>query len=954
MSSLSRKFSSPRLAIRLLATAGVLASAALGAPATSVAAECPNQSLREQQAYNYLPDCRGLELASPVLKNGEEVETKGILSTVLPFAAAANGPAVAYLASGGLPGTESAGLYTQYLALGGALQQPWQNVSLNPDAKLAVIEGVGPRSTGEFEYYAPDMSCGVVSSRLPIELPSGEAPGEFIKNLYRWDAADKTYHLLTNARPSFVETDTEVQESSETLELDGATPDCSHVIFESKSDVYAGGPLGALYKADGTGVEIASVLPNGTHVAVSARIGRGEHGSNIGAISEDGSRVFFTALVEAGAQDQFRPGIFMREGGTTIEVSKPQGGPAAQDTGAKFEAASSDGSRVFFIANYGLTATSSSGTEALTQCETANGNGCDLYEYDVESKVLTDLSVDVEASTGDKKGASVPSVVGLSPDGSDVYFTSTGQLVPGKGNTQVKNETVSAKAFGEIGLLNFNLIRTVAVAAGTEGNSIVVKFLGGESKTLGVTTAGKTITVQLATDASSTVTSTGEQVIAAINAEPAAAKLVLADNGLGGTGGSGSALVGEYQLTGGGPPIPEAEVTRGEVNLYHHSGGTNSYVSTIGAVEAGHSPNGKESEPEIDTVASGGEGHGLKFLTARVSTSGDFLLFATRVKVKEFDGTEYNNEDQKAAGHFDWIQYEYSAASGQVTCVSCNPNRSVRPLEFEAAVKGPFTPLAPFVETRNGAMQRFLSDDGRVFFNSYAPLVAQATNSNVNVYEWKPAGLGDCPAANLAGCVAILDSGTDTFPTYVEAASADGSHAYITTHEALVPQDIDGLRDLYDVRVDGGIPAPPGALECSGEECQGPAGGGLAGTGHASENSIAGNLPPGTVVITPPTGGTLGGVKGFTKRMVKGSSVMVTVVAPSAGRVSASGKGLKTAKMSVSKAGSFKLKVALTAKEKKLLAAKRKHKKGVTLTVRISFAPTSGKASTASAKVTFK
>jgi len=817
----------PRLLLALVA----VALCALAAPGSSSAAACPNQEFRDLQGASYLPDCRAFELSSPVLKNGEEVETKGVVANGVPFSAAAEGSSVAYEASGGIPGTESAGLYTQYLALGGPLRQPWTNVSLNPSATLGVIEGIGPHKTGEFEYYAPDLSCGVMKTVLPIAVPTGETAEEQISNLYRWDASTNTYHLLTNSRPTSL---AESQESGGTMRVTGVSADCSTVTFESDNE-FNGGPSDALYKASGGAVETVSILPNGKSTNITP-IQRGEQGSNINELSSDGSRVFFAAEAEPGSE---RQGVFMRQGGVTSEISKPQGGAAPLDTGARFQAASQDGSRVFFTANYGLTPTTSTGPEAPTTCTLSSGDGCDLYEYNVESSTLTDISVD----TTDAKGANVRGVVGLTPDGSHVYFSTSGQLVPGRGRTQTEN---------------------------------------GENEN---------------------------------------------------------------------PAKPRAKATNGEANVYLYAGGAPTYVTTIGATEAGHPPTvGDNQQSEVDTISSGGQGHGLKHLTARVSSSGDYLLFATRAAVSEFDGSTYDNEDQNVAGQFDFEQYEYSLASGKVTCVSCNPVRSVRPVE----PAGPFAALGPFTEVRNGSQQRFLSDSGRVFFNSYAPLAAAAVNGTVNAYEWAPPGVGDCSAQNAAGCVAILDSGTDPFPTYVEAASADGSNVYITTHAQLAPQDIDGLRDVYDVRVEGGIPLPAGPSECSGEACQGPAGGGLSTSRRASETAAAGgNVAPGTGG-GPGAGVGGGSVKGFTKRVVRGTSVALTVMAPSAGKITASGSGLKSKSVTVAKAATYKLKIVLTAKEIKLLKQRRKHRKGVTLKVKTAFVPTTGRASAVSSTVTFK
>ena len=116
--------------------------------------------------------------------------------------------------------------------------------------------------------------------------------------------------------------------------------------------------------------------------------------------------------------------------------------PEVRDTGAKFEAASADGARVFFVANYGLV-----GADGTSNCllMTVNnqkdenngaGTGCDLYEYDVQGGSLNNLSADAT----DPHGADVRGVLGISEDGSVVYFAATGQLVPDEGNTAEEDE----------------------------------------------------------------------------------------------------------------------------------------------------------------------------------------------------------------------------------------------------------------------------------------------------------------------------------------------------------------------------------------------------------------------------------------------------------------------------------------------------------------------------------
>ncbi len=169
-----------------------------------------------------------------------------------------------------------------------------------------------------------------------------------------------------------------------------------------------------------------------------------------------------------------------------------------------------------------------------------------------------------------------------------------------------------------------------------------------------------------------------------------------------------------------------------------------------------------------------------------------------------------------------------------------------------------------------------------------------------------------------------------------------------------MPQDQDGLNDMYDVRVGGGIPAPPPAPSCSAEmqSCQ-PPGPGLGGSPHASESGLGGGNVSGTpskpVTVVEGTHA----VKAFVRGKVKGTTARVSVVAPAKGKIVASGAGLKGAHVGAGGAGTYVLKVSLTAKEKRLLRHKHKHKQKLKLKLRVSFSPASGQGSVARVSLTF-
>jgi hypothetical protein len=106
----------------------------------------------------------------------------------------------------------------------------------------------------------------------------------------------------------------------------------------------------------------------------------------------------------------------------TVLVSAPhrlQENPAGTRE-ARYRGASADGSRVLFTSSAELTEDAYTGSE---------GQGEDLYEYDLETGALTDLTATTEAQrVEDPNGAAVLGVAQISEDGSYLYFVAEGVL----------------------------------------------------------------------------------------------------------------------------------------------------------------------------------------------------------------------------------------------------------------------------------------------------------------------------------------------------------------------------------------------------------------------------------------------------------------------------------------------------------------------------------------------
>jgi virginiamycin B lyase len=211
--------------------------------------------------------------------------------------------------------------------------------------------------------------------------------------------------------------------------------------------------------------------------------------------------------------------------------------------------------------------------------------------------------------------------------------------------------------------------------------------------------------------------------------------------------------------------------------------------------------------------------------TSRVSPDGRTLLFRSREQLSDYEN-----------GGLPQL-YRYRVGEG-LSCVSCNPTGATPTGSATLASLRPAT-LQP-ARSYSSVTSRNLSADGnRVFFETTDALVGAdvngkedcpsigSENSGVpvcrDVYMWEAEGSGSCEAAFANdGCLYLLSSGKDTEPSFFADASASGDDAFIFTSDQLVGQDKDELRDVYDVRVGGGLDSqnPPPAEICEGEGCK--------------------------------------------------------------------------------------------------------------------------------------
>ena len=335
------------------------------------------------------------------------------------------------------------------------------------------------RSGGIELFTASDLGCGVVQSPQTLTPDTPDVMREVGANSLYTRGADGSYELLTTLLPSNL-TDAVVRASLTNLTVVytvfGASPDCGRVVFRSWNGFrYPGLNGSGLYESDHGTMRNVAVLPGGSDPAgslpgnfrvggqvASAVAGSGE-GVNFGitsrAVSEDGARTYFTAFSNSGS-DSGKPALFLRENGTTTKVSASKTATVNQQ--AYFQGASADGSKTVFMANYGLTPTSSTGPVA-TSCTNMPPQPCALYLYDVDTDELVDISA--TSDPANTNGASVDGIVAASDDMSRVYFAARGQLVAGRGSTYAEN---AARATANVYLWDDGTLRYVATIAATD------------------------------------------------------------------------------------------------------------------------------------------------------------------------------------------------------------------------------------------------------------------------------------------------------------------------------------------------------------------------------------------------------------------------------------------------------------------------------------------------------
>ena len=411
-------------------------------------------------AVGLLADSRQWEMVSPPVKGGPLLPPSIVHPSMVQAAAA--GGALAYGSEASGPIGEAEGnrsvATTQFLFDRGANEWSGQDIT-TPHNKG---EGFGAGAAPEYRLFSSDLSLSVVEPEIshgekgePLEQPP-LAPGSQEKTIYvrpdppltpgaaeqaSYDEAAANREYLAPGYLPLVSSlnVTPGTKFGPSLEFEDATPDLSHVVFESEVPLTAGATGSGLYEWNaGAGnalslVSIAEPAKEPGHEVPAVAPQLGGPGNPRNAISSDGTRVIFTSGFSSENGENESAYLFMRDTttGKTIQLNAVQGTehsePGPNDLINReadhvvYETASADGSKIFFRDTWPL-------TDESRLHPTGANHPTDLYEYDLTTHTLTDLTVDERAGETADVLKSMP---GASADGSIAYFVANGVLAPG-------------------------------------------------------------------------------------------------------------------------------------------------------------------------------------------------------------------------------------------------------------------------------------------------------------------------------------------------------------------------------------------------------------------------------------------------------------------------------------------------------------------------------------------
>ena len=428
--------------------------------------------------------------------------------------------------------------------------------------------------------------------------------------------------------------------------------------------------------------------------------------------------------------------------------------PGGAEEFLRFPAVSTDGSRVLI----------STATAPTTQhCFESSNRSCPRFTdtpVHLYMRVADLATLDIAEDPTTHEPAPVH-YLGMTPSGSDVYFTTEEQLLPEDEDSSVDLYMWSA-AKAEAGEQPLTLISNGAAGRGNADDSCHPALLGGVPWT------------------------------ERCDAVPISFRSYSKNVGnRGGNGLSDGFIAQNGDIYFYSPELLDgSKGLEGQVNLYDYREGAPRYVTTFAPAPTCLKYQLAEEHNGLAGFCSEGP-----IARMQVSPDDSHMALVTSDRLGPYDNAGYAE------------MYSYTPATATLVCDSCNPDG----LPATSGVEG----------SQDGL---FMTDDGRTFFSTEEALVPSDTDESIDVYEFTEGhpqlitpGTGTV-VLRSSGLAGLLEH-----PGLI-GVSANGADVYFSTYDGLVSEDHNGdfLR-FYDARTDGGFPQPTTNQPCeAAEECHGP------------------------------------------------------------------------------------------------------------------------------------
>jgi hypothetical protein len=389
-------------------------------PQSAAGGSCPNQERRAGASAN-LPDCRAYEMVSPIDKNnGDVIGLCNINCNRTELnQASLDGERLTFSAATAFAGSPGGQYSNQYLAT--RTPDGWSTEGISPPHTAGLFGPIANTAFDlelQFKAFSPDLADAwmIDTSATPL-TPEGLQDS---LNIYRRNNLTGEFEALTTNTPTviFERSNGQEIEGKKLLgspEFQAFSADRQHAVFTTSAaltpDAVITAPVDAknqLYEFSGGELHLVSILPNGKANpdyswagTYTSTLAPNTHGrtSVKGAISEDGSRIFWSST--DSTFDLPGQQLYVR-----INPTQPQSKITAGKCTQLARACT------VFIGGHFWAATPN-GSKALTT------NGNELRVFDVDTETSTTIA------------GGVSGVVGASEDLSRIYFVSTEALAAG-------------------------------------------------------------------------------------------------------------------------------------------------------------------------------------------------------------------------------------------------------------------------------------------------------------------------------------------------------------------------------------------------------------------------------------------------------------------------------------------------------------------------------------------